>query len=211
MRTMHRPAYKIEVHPIEFFNRIAQTFNGVVGESVLKVQSSSLNIQFQKFDSSGPKTPLNLFKELAIAFTKIKEKYLRSADLSLHVRLKFEEDDGYYRIKLIGYDKVPPNKILKLCDMIMWYFVVYISGSKPSASIYGRELVEKWKVEKKHFVGTLTKYANRHIEFSNVDKPCYICGEPTNLINNWTFFYRKETRHIDMSTRVCEKHRGKIL
>ncbi len=211
MRTMHRPAYKFEIHPIEFFNSIAHRFNGVVGESILKVQSSSLNIQFQKFESSGPKTPLNLFKELAIAFTKIKDKYIKSANLALHIRLKFEEDDSFYRIKLIGYNKVPPNKILKLCDLIIWYFVVYISGSKPSESSYGKELVQKWKIEKNHFVSTLINYANRNIEYNNLIKPCNICGEPSNLINNWTFFYRKETRHIDMRTRVCEKHRGKIL
>ncbi len=208
---MHRPACKIEVHPIEFFNLIAHSFNGVVGESILKVQSSSLNIQFQKFESSGPKTILNLFKELAISFTKIKEKYLVSADLSLHVRLKFEEDDSYYRIKLIGYNKVPPNKILKLCDLIIWYFIVYISGSKPSESVYGKELVQKWKIEKKQFENNLMKFANRRIEFSNLTKPCYICVEDTHFINNWTFFYRKENRYLDMITRVCENHRGKIL
>jgi hypothetical protein len=208
---MYRPACKIEVHPIEFFNHIAQTFNGVVGESILKVKSSSLNIQFQKYELSGPKTPLNLFKELAISFTKIKEKYLKSADLSLHVRLKFEEDESYYRIKLIGYEKVPPNKILKLCDLIIWYYIVYISGSKPSESVYGKDLIQKWKNDKKYFESTVLKYANRRIEFTSRAKSCYICGESTNFVNNWTFFYRKENRYIDMITRVCKKHRGKIL
>ena len=151
---------------------------------------------------------INLFTELAKAFARIKEKYISPG---VHIRLKKYEDENYYIIKLIGHMKIPPVKIFKLTDLIMWYWVLYVSGARPKDSIFGREVQEKWKKEKEYIKAELNKYARKNLEITGATGPCHICGEPSYLTNSWSFVFKKENRIIEMNTRVCDKHRDKII
>ena len=107
--------------------------------------------------------------------------------------------------------KIPPGKIFKLTDLVLWYWILYVSGTRPKDSIFGREIQEKWKKEKLYIKAELNKYARKSLEIVGGPGPCQICGESSYLTNSWSFLFKKENRIIEMNTRVCDKHRDKII
>ncbi|MCY3411652.1 MAG: hypothetical protein INQ03_08485 [Candidatus Heimdallarchaeota archaeon] len=201
---------KIHVFPLELYDHLIRRFNGVVQRGVLKLSSSSLLIQFEKFDGSSNTVPVHLLAKLIKAMKIIRDKYLTYDDYKVHTQIKFEESELYYIIKITGLRRIPPGKIFNLFALILWAHIKYISGVKPSASIYGRELTEKWKLEEAYTLNQLME-SDKLIFSTNHAMPCFVCGETDYLENNWKFFYQKERRYIDVSTRVCQKHRGHVI
>lgn len=201
---------RIETHPIELIAHLVRRFNGVTRKKIIKIRSTTLEIVFDKFEGSNNQAMIRLFTKLAKSFAIIKDKYLNYDENKIHVRIKVDEDEISYIIKLIGINKIPPGKIFNLFSLILWYYIKFISGVKPGASIYGKELNEKWKVEEIYTRNEL-RTSQKMIIVTNHDIPCFICGEHSKLLNIWKFHYKKENRYIDVKTRVCDKHRHEVI
>ncbi len=212
MSIMYRQPKNLQRFPSELFKHLSQSFNGVVGANIIIVKNNEMRIEFDKFAHSNTALIVNLYTKLVNSFTSINKKYLKLEKHQRYIQLRMKNDlREYYLIQIFGFIHIPPGKILKLFSLILWYYIKYISGTSPKNSIYGRELMNKWKNEEKFIRRNLLMNSMKQIEYSDIELPCHICGEMTNYINKWTFRYAKEHRDIDVETRVCMKHKYQIL
>ncbi len=138
MSVLIKRSNKIQTFPMEIYKHLLLRFNGVTQFNIITISSTTLEISFKKFVGCSTTVPIRLFSKLASAMKTIKEKYLTYNDKKVHIRIKMDEEDDRYLIRISGINKIPPGKIFNLFGLILYYYLKFISGIKPSKSVYGR-------------------------------------------------------------------------
>ncbi|MHA2276326.1 MAG: hypothetical protein ACXAC2_11185 [Candidatus Kariarchaeaceae archaeon] len=169
-------------HSVELLEYITRRFNGVTGYNLIKIKSNNIGIDFPIYQSSDLSIINKLFTKLVEAFKVIKNKYISREENHKHVQVKFTEDNEYIRIKITGTLYIPPNKFLSLYGLILWYYIRYITGQKPSLSDKGKYMSDQWKSEQKVISKEINSLPRRKI-VNYLPHPCNICGQITYVHN----------------------------
>ncbi|MDH5402335.1 MAG: hypothetical protein OEZ01_01640 [Candidatus Heimdallarchaeota archaeon] len=207
---MNSIGYKLDLFPIELINHLIGRFNGVIKSNLIKITSTELIIDFKRHQNDNYNILIKLFTKLAESFKIIKTKYVFSEKTRNHIRIRIEETNTRYMIKLIGVSFIPPGKILNLFGLILWYYITYTTGNKSNNSDFGRKLSEEWKIEEnmiKREINNRIKY-HRPIYENGL---CHICGEESIGNNEWKFVIKREKRVIPVVTAVCFDHISKLI
>lgn len=201
--TQHR------VYPIDIYQHVARRFNGVIGSQVLKMNTSRFQFRFQRHPNDNKSIIIGLFSKLIEAFQIIKKKYLFHQEKH-HIRFKIKETPELHTITMYGGIYIPPQKVFKLLSLVLWYYIRYKSGSKPKLSNYGRKTTTQWRNEEKLLKREINN-SPRILHLTYEEEPCHLCGKLTNALNKWTFRTQKDFTPIRLETRVCQKHRSKLI
>jgi hypothetical protein len=199
-----------QMFPIEFLEHLARHFNSVIRTEILYVRTNKFEIRFSKFPGSNKTIVISLFTKLVEAFKTIKDRYLLFQDDHNHVRLKLDEDEDNYIIRLSGSIYIPPGKILNLFSLILWYHIRYKTGQKPNQTENGIKLTEDWKKEEEYMRHEINQ-SPKQLFVDDEERPCFICGEPAFGLNEWQFKLNRDNRTISMTSRVCKKHRSQLI
>jgi hypothetical protein len=199
-----------QIFPQEIYNLIARRFNGVVGRQIFKVKGGKMLIQFHRHPNDDKTVFVGLFKKLLESFQSIKKKYFFNDPKHSHLRLKISENQEYYIITLFGAIYIPPGKIFNLFNLILWYFIRYKTGLRPNQSKKGKALTQQWRLEEqllKHEINSSSKILHLTLD----TEPCHICGKMTQAVNHWVFQTKSSRSPLQLQTRVCERHRSKLI
>ncbi|OLS22477.1 MAG: hypothetical protein HeimC2_29400 [Candidatus Heimdallarchaeota archaeon LC_2] len=197
-------------HSVQLLQYVTRRFNGIIGFNLIKVKTNSVKINFPLHQNSNESVMAILFTKLATSFKIINVRYLGKNEKHRHVQVKFNQDEDFFQIKISGSLYVPTSKFLKLYNLILWYYIRYITGQKPSMSEKGRTLSELWKSEGKQIIKEINALP-RKMNVSYNSHPCNICGESTLRSNLWKFKSKRLSSGIEIETFVCEKHLDKLI
>lgn len=191
--------------PIEIYKFMAQRFDGVLGVNFLNVTHSHFEIVFKRHLADNTTIVYQLYEKLANSFKIIKNRYIETDEIHSHIKLRILKDEKTIKIRIHGFTFIPPGKLFELFNLILWYFIKYKTGTKPNNTLYGSQMMQRWKNEEKMTLRELNSNP-RLIKMTPYLAPCHKCGELTKTINYWKFYYEKENRILEMQTRVCDKH-----
>lgn len=197
-------------HSVQLLKYITRHFNGVIGYNLVIVNPNNIEIKFPIYPNSNQSVIVTLFSKLASAFIIIKDRYLQKEEKHKHVQVRFNEEEEYFRIKITGSLYIPPGKFLKLYNLILWYYVKYITGQKPSLTSKGKFIVDQWKREEKSIRIGINASPRQSI-VGYTPHPCNLCGENTFRRNVWKLKLDRLDSGYKVETYVCDKHYTKLI
>lgn len=197
-------------HSVQLLKYVTRHFNGITGYNLVIVNPNNIEIKFPVYPNSNQSVIVTLFTKLAGAFIIIKDRYLSKEERHKRVQVKFYKDDEYFKIKISGSLYIPPGKFLKLYNLVLWYYVKYITGQKPSLTSKGMLMVDQWKKEEKNLrKGINTLPRNKIVSYT--PHPCNLCGESTFTRNEWKLKLDRLSSGFEIETYVCDKHINKLI
>ena len=199
-------------HSVELLQYISRRFNGIIGFNLINVNTNNVELNFPLHQNSNEFVISTLYSKLASSFKNINSKYLKDSEKHHHIQIKFNQDEDFFKIKISGSLYVPTGKFLKLYNVILWYYIRYITGQKPGLSEKGRSISEQWKAENKQIMKEINRLP-RKMNVSSYPQLCNICGSTTYKSNKWKFKSKSNRLSVgvEIETFVCEKHIDKLI
>jgi len=194
---------------IGIYETIARRFNNSVGTKIISVKYPSMIIRYPKNLSKNSKAIIHLLEKLAPAFPKIAEKYgLHLSKFLPEVKLDYRSSESSEKLTIHGVHRVPPSEIGKLMPLVLWYTILYLTGSRPKDTEHGKKMNASYKEEWKEF----KDYINHLSRTQNPPKHgdvCSLCGKKAFAVNKWD--YSQGGRKHEQKTPVCKKHRKNLI
>ncbi|MFV2015154.1 MAG: hypothetical protein ACC656_07000, partial [Candidatus Heimdallarchaeota archaeon] len=197
-------------HSVQLLKHVTRHFNGVIGYNLIIINPNNIEVKFPVYPNSNESVIVALFTKLAGAFIIIKDRYLGKAERQKYVQVRFSKDEEYFIIKITGSLYIPPGKFLKLYSLILWYYVKYITGQKPSLTSKGKLMTDRWKNTEKNLRSEINSLPRKRI-VSYSSHPCNLCGESTYMRNEWKLKSNRLSGGFRIDTYVCDKHVRKLI
>ncbi len=198
------------VYPPAIYAAFARISNVSLGFRLINVDPPFFTINIPYEENRNQKLITRLLEKLAESITIINEKYNVNArsDILPEIRIDFKQTPDNNQIIIIGFELIPPSKMLGLLDLVVWHAITYVTGKKPSETPKGREMIDKWKQRKKAFV----KYINslpRERGIPPKNAKCAICGK--DAVKEQIWYFQDLTGKHEIRTPVCVKHASKLI
>ena len=178
----------------------------------LKIRYPVLEIEFNEYLRKGsPKTVIWLFEELGKRLESIAKKYDLELDQETRkkdIKIEFIAKEASSKILILGYQYIPLKSFGNMLSIILWSFIVYKTGKKPSedetVNLLHKEYLEDFDEFKKYW----NRQPRKKIPLDHIYR-CYICGKEAVVFNKWKYTHKANVE--DIFTPVCETHKDNLL
>ena len=199
-------------YPNGLYDYLVRKANAAVSEIFIDISFPIIQINFLNARRKGsPKTVDWLFEELSTRIVRVTRKYRIDIGQLAHRRdimVEFAMDKTSQKINLTGYHLLPLKSFGNMLSIVVWSYIVFITGKKPSDDEESQRLHKK-------FLDSFEDYKDYWNHMPRKKKPiydekaCYICGEPAFALNIWT--YKTKDKDLEIATPVCKKHKDRLI
>ncbi len=192
-------------YPNEIMKLILRSFNQAVGMRVFQVRANKIELQIPSKLVKDRRLFILLYQKLNQAMKAISKKYVYpNARRTFPIDTQMVSSDEKLSIIIFGIQYIPPQKFVRLLDMILWYLLTMVTGYRPKGTEIGKTITEQWKANLKELKLKFTK-ARKRYELLLHPTFCSYCGEKTR--RQVILMVRIGAEFIDYAFPVCEKHR----
>ena len=197
-------------YPAAIYSAFARIANVSLGFKLINVDPPFFTINIPYEEHRNQKLITRLLEKLAEAIKIINEKYNVQARTEVlpEITIDFKQTPDNNQIVILGFELIPPSKLLGLLDLVVWHAITYITGQKPSETKMGKEMIEKWKHRKKTFVNYINSLP-RERGIPPKGAKCAICGN--KAVKEQIWYFQDLTGKHEVRTPVCVKHASKLI
>ena len=198
--------------PNELYEYLVRQVNNALDEKFISISFPIVEIKFYKYRRKGSaKTVEWLFEDLSKRLAIISQKYNLDLAESSHrkdIMIDFEERDKLSTIKITGYHFIPLKSFGNMLSIIVWSYIVFTLGKKPSEDEEAKLLHKKYTVVFENFKTHWNRMSRKRIPITE-ERSCFICGKPAYSYNKW--IYKAKEGKEEVITPVCKTHKNRLI
>jgi len=134
--------------PVGLYEYLVRKANSAVNEIFIFISFPNVRIKFMELKRKGSWNTVDwLFSEIGKRLVRIKEKYdLDFGDqfTKKEVRLDYRVEDTYREIIISGFTKIPIKSFKNILTVVVWSWIVFYKGVKPSESEDAQKMLDKF-------------------------------------------------------------------
>ncbi len=198
--------------PSEIYEYLVRKANSSVNETFITISFPIIEIKFLNVRRKGsPKTVDWLFDELSKRLVTISKKYGIGVGQSSHrkdLMIDYTTGSKSSTIKLSGYHHIPIKSFGNMLSIIVWSYILFILGKKPSEDDEAKGFHKKYTDSFEEFKNYWNRMSRKKIPLKD-ERSCYICGKPAFVYNRW--IYKNKGTREEVHTPVCKTHRNRLI
>lgn len=198
--------------PTGLYEYLVRKANLAVKTPFLKIKYPAFILEFQtNLRRGNPKTVDWLFEELSKRLVSITRKYNLEIDQDSRkkdIKIDYFKEDIQSKISISGYEYIPLKSFGNMLSIIVWSFIVYKTGKKPSEDEEANQILKIYLEDFEGFKVYWNRYPRKKITMNHNYK-CHICGKEAIVLNKWRYTHKANVE--DVYTPVCEIHKDHLI
>ena len=199
-------------YPSGLYEYLVRKANAAVGESFINISFPVLEIQFLNRKKKGSQKTVDwLFEELSQRIVNISNKYKLELGQSAQRRdlmIDYKVKPDSHQIVISGYHYIPIKSFGNILDIVLWSYIIYITGHTTSEDSTAKELHKKYLDSFEEFKDYWNRMPRTKLPLPE-EKACYICGKEAFALNAWN--YKSKGATVEIYTPVCKTHRDRLI
>ena len=200
-------------YPSEIYEYLVRKANSAVSESFISISFPIIEIKFLEIRRRGSSKTVDwLFDELSKRLVAISKKYKINVGQSSHrkdLMIDYKPGKSSSMIKLSGYHYIPIKSFGNMLSIIVWSYIIYILGKKPSEDQEAKEFESRYTNSFEEFKNYWNRMPRKKLPLRGIEKSCYVCGKPAYALNQW--LYKKKGTSEEVITPVCKTHKDHLI
>ena len=199
-------------YPSGLYEYLVRKANAAVGEAFISISFPILEIKFLNSRKRGSQKTIDwLFEELSQRIMNISKKYKLELGQSAQRRdlmIDYIVKPSFRQIVITGYHYIPIKSFGNILDIVLWSYVIFITGHTTSEDKGAKELHQKYLDSFEEFKNHWNRMPRKKIPLVD-EKACFICGKEAFALNAWN--YKSKSSDFEIYTPVCRTHRDRLI
>ena len=199
-------------YPSGIYEYLARKANAAVGATFITISFPVLEIKFLNASRKGSQKTVDwLFEELSQRIVNISKKYKLDLGQSAQRRdlmIDYKVKQTSQQINITGYHHIPIKSFGNILDIVLWSYIIFITGHTTSEDKEAKELHQKYLESFKEFKNYWNRMPRKKLPLLD-EKACFICGKEAFALNSW--IYKSKGTSVEIYTPVCKTHRNRLI